>query len=95
MNFYQKALNIFTNTFGQNHPKASTPYNNLGVAWEYKGNYDKAIDLYQKALNIDLATFGQNHPNVATSYNNLGLAWKYKGNYDKAIEFHQKHSTFL
>ena len=82
--YTEKALNIFTNTFGQNHPNVAIEYNNLGEAWKFKGEYDKAIDFYQKALNIFTNTFGQNHPNVAIEYNNLGEAWKFKGEYDQS-----------
>lgn len=64
--------------------------NNLGSAWEAKGQYDKAIDYYQKALDIDLNVFGAEYPNTAIDYNNLGLAWDSKGQYDKAIEYYQK-----
>jgi Tfp pilus assembly protein PilF len=71
------------------YPNASTYRNNLGAAWNGKGNYDKAIEYYEKALKSDLENFGEDHPNVATYRNNLGATWKAKGKYDKAIEYYE------
>jgi tetratricopeptide (TPR) repeat protein len=52
-------------------------YNNRGVAWHHKGDYDNAISDYDKALEL--------HPHYAEALNNRGVAWAYKGDYDKAI----------
>jgi tetratricopeptide (TPR) repeat protein len=71
------------------YPNAATYRNNLGAAWNGKGNYDKAIEYYEKALNSDLENLGEDHPNVATYRNNLGATWKAKGEYDKAIEYYE------
>ncbi len=71
------------------YPHAATYRNNLGAAWNAKGNYDKAIEYYEKALKSDLENFGEDHPNVATYRNNLGATWKSKGEYDKAIEYYE------
>ena len=65
-------------------------YNNLGVAYGNKGDYDRAIEYYQKALKIDLKKLDPEHPEVAIRYNNLGLAYGNKGDYDRAIEYYQK-----
>ena len=72
------------------YPNAATYRNNLGAAWNGKGNYDKAIEYYEKALKSDLENFGEDHPNVATYRNNLGATWKAKGKYDKAIAYYEK-----
>ena len=63
----------------------STAYNNLGLAYEQRGNYDRAIEYYQKALKIDLKKLGSEHPEVAIRYNNLGWAYQLRGDYDRAI----------
>ena len=68
----------------------SAAYNNLGLAYDSKGDYDKAIEYYQKSLKIGLKKLGSEHPDVATSYNNLGKAYESKGDYGKAIEYCQK-----
>ncbi len=71
------------------YSNAATYRNNLGAAWNAKGNHDKAIEYYEKALKADLKNFGEDHPNVATYRNNLGATWKVKGEYDKAIEYYE------
>jgi tetratricopeptide (TPR) repeat protein len=52
-------------------------YWSRGVAWSWKGEYDKAIEDYSEAIRIN--------PEHATAYNNRGVAWSWKGEYDKAI----------
>ncbi|MGC0372443.1 MAG: hypothetical protein DGJ47_001156, partial [Rickettsiaceae bacterium] len=67
-------------------------YNNLGIAYDNKGEYDKAIEFHQKSLDMYLKTYASNpnHPDISMRYNNLGSTYSSKGEYDKAIEFHQK-----
>ena len=69
---------------------AATTYNNLGLAYHHKGEYDKAIKYFEKSLNIELKALGEEHPNTAETYNNLGLAYHHKGEYDKAIKYFEK-----
>ena len=65
-------------------------YNALGLAYDNKGEYDKAIDYHEKSLAIQLKTLGAEHPSVGTSYNNIGGAYSEKGEYDKALEYYEK-----
>jgi tetratricopeptide (TPR) repeat protein len=65
-------------------------YNNLGLVYEAKWQYDKAIEYYEKALVIQKKTVGEDHPDTVNSYNNLGGAYYEKGQYDKAIEYYEK-----
>ena len=57
--------------------QTAADYNNQGVDWYNKGEYDKAIADYNKALSLD--------PNHASTYLNRGCVWDDKGEYDKAI----------
>jgi tetratricopeptide (TPR) repeat protein len=88
--YYNKALAIDLETYGPDHPKVATLWNNLGGAWVSKGEYDKAIKYLDKALASDLKTYGLDHPKVAISWNNLGSAWKNKSDYRKAREYFSK-----
>jgi CHAT domain-containing protein len=38
--------------FGENHPNVATSYNNIGSAYVWKGEYEKAIEYYSKALTL-------------------------------------------
>jgi tetratricopeptide (TPR) repeat protein len=75
INYFQKALAIELQVYGEQHRHVAITYNNLGAAWDDLGEYQKAIDYYQKALAIDLKVHGDQHPHVASFYNNLGMAW--------------------
>ena len=63
-------------------PRAARAYNNRGLAWYEKGEYDKALENYNKAIELN--------PNYAKAYNNCGLVWDEKEEYDKAIENYNK-----
>lgn len=56
-------------------------FNNIGLAYHYKGSYHKAIENYFKALKL--------YPRYADCYNNLALAHQALRNYDAAIEAYQ------
>jgi len=57
-------------------PDFSTAYNNRGLAYYDKGDYDRAIADYDQAIQLE--------PD-ATTYYSRGLAYYYKGDYDRAI----------
>ncbi|MEA1936503.1 MAG: tetratricopeptide repeat protein [Patescibacteria group bacterium] len=88
--YYEKALEVYLKTTGENHPNTANTYNNLGIVYDSKSDYDKAIEYYKKALEIYLKTIGENHPDIANTYNNLGIVYRSKGEYDKAIEYYKK-----
>jgi len=52
-------------------------YNNRGLPWNAKGEYDKAIADFDQAIGLD--------PKLALAYNGRGYAWNAKGENDKAI----------
>jgi len=43
----------------------------MGLAWDGKGEYDKAIEFYNRALKIFIDILGENHPNVRVVKDNL------------------------
>lgn len=67
---YTEAIEAFSKAIAE-------AYNNRGVAWHHKGDYEKAIADYNRALEL--------HPRYAEALNNRGVARAYKGDYDKAI----------
>ena len=83
-------LEIRGRVLGQNHPDIATSYNNIGVIYSDKGDYDKALEYHLKAMEIRESVLGANHPDTAMSYNNIGNVYFYKGDYDKALEYYLK-----
>jgi tetratricopeptide (TPR) repeat protein len=49
-------------------------WNNLGVAWEDKGEHDKAIDYYEKALRVWSDKLGNDHPRTKMARDNIEIA---------------------
>jgi tetratricopeptide (TPR) repeat protein len=63
---------------GQDPPqKLATAFDNRGVAYRLKGEYDRALQDYEQAIRLN--------PNSAYPYNNRGIIYRIKGDYDRAI----------
>ena len=75
---------------GADHPDVADSFNNIGMQYYKRREYDMALEFLQKALVIRLKRLGPDHPNVAHSYNNIGTAHGKKGEYDRALEYCQK-----
>ncbi|MGN0593211.1 MAG: DUF2225 domain-containing protein [Ruminococcus sp.] len=90
LEFYNKALKIWENGPGKEHPNTAASYNNIGSVYDDKGDLDKAVGFYNKALEINEKVLGKEHPDTAISYNNIGSVYDDKGDLDKALEFYNK-----
>ena len=88
--FYEEALVIQKNIFGEEHPSVAASYGNLGSVYNSIGEYNQAKELYEKALMIDKKIFGEEHAHVATSYSDLGSVHHSIGEYNQAKELHVK-----
>jgi len=65
----------------QAYDQDAVNYNNLGITYTKKGNYEQAITYFKKAITTD--------PSLTNSYYNLGSVYKHTGNKDKAINSFQ------
>jgi tetratricopeptide (TPR) repeat protein len=57
--------------------KLATAFDNRGVAYRRKGEYDRALQDYEQAIQLN--------PSNATAYNNRGIIYRIKGEYARAI----------
>ncbi len=64
-------------------------YNNIGVLYNAKGDWDKAYEYYMQALNLYWEN-DKNHVNLIDVYNNIGLYFYKTENYPNAILYLKK-----
>ena len=64
--YYEQALAIDRQVFGDTHPNVAGDYNNLGVAWWQLGEARQARAYLEKALEIFTAVYGSDHPSTRT-----------------------------
>jgi len=88
--YYEQALSIDKEVYGDRHPSVARILGNLGLAWNDLGDAQNAIEYYEHALSIDKEVYGDRHPSVAASLSNLGTAWRDLGDAQKAIEYYER-----
>jgi tetratricopeptide (TPR) repeat protein len=65
-------------------PGKAILFNNLGVIYQYQGNYKKAVKLFRQSL--ELEEEAGDKIGVARTLHNLGVMHQDQGNYDEAIK---------
>lgn len=72
------------------NPLLANVYNNLGISYKKKGEYNIGLNYYQKALYLNIDEVGEFHPKVAAIYNNIGNIYIQKSDYEEALAFHSQ-----
>ncbi len=64
----------------------ATSYNRIGLAYDYSGDFEKALENYQACLRIreDIGDL----EGKSASYNNIGGVYYYMGDYDQALDYY-------
>ncbi len=83
---YNTAIKLY-NKLG-NNDKILDIKNNLGIVYQFSGQYNKAVKLYKESLENDIKK--QNNEGVSKAYNNLGTVYTKIGKNDSAIYFLKK-----
>jgi tetratricopeptide (TPR) repeat protein len=68
---YVRALAIWEEQLGANHPQTATGLNNLAALYQSMGRYPEAEPLYVRALAIWEEQLGANHPDTQTTRSNF------------------------
>jgi tetratricopeptide (TPR) repeat protein len=68
---YGRALAIWTEVYGEDHPQAAAAHNNLGDVLRTQGDLAGARAAYEQALTIFEAVMGPDHPNTQIARDNL------------------------
>ncbi|HSP88394.1 MAG TPA: tetratricopeptide repeat protein, partial [Ignavibacteriaceae bacterium] len=85
-----KALSIWINLFGKDHPNVAYAYNNIAIDHALKNEYDLALEYFQKSLDIRLPIMGEENSIIVISYTNFGDLYTKKEDYKKALEYYDK-----
>ena len=73
LQYYQKALIIYTSYLGEQHKKTADVYQNLSGVYDELGEHEKSLQSFRKALLINEDLFGKNNIELAHLFNNYGL----------------------
>ncbi|HLP45528.1 MAG TPA: tetratricopeptide repeat protein, partial [Candidatus Kapabacteria bacterium] len=90
ISYYQQALVIDLELFGEKHPNVAIRLSNMGEAWRLLGDAKKAIGFYVKALVIDRELLGEKHPNVAVRLHNIGSAWYELDEFRQSVGYYEQ-----
>ena len=88
--YYERALAIFEQVSGLEHPDTATSLNNLGGLLQAMGDYEVARSYYERALAIREKVLGPQHPDTAQSLNNLGVLLQAMGDYEAARPYYER-----
>ncbi|TWT94435.1 tetratricopeptide repeat protein [Stieleria varia] len=66
-----RVVNIFEQTYGEDHPSVAAALNNLAALFQATNRLAEAEPLMRRALAIDEQSYGAEHPDVAIDLNNL------------------------
>ena len=80
----QRALAIWEQQLGPEHPDTALSLNNLAILYRVQGKYEQAEPLYVRALAIYEQQLGPQHPDTASSLNNLAYLYRVQGKYEQA-----------
>ncbi|MEI6065348.1 MAG: tetratricopeptide repeat protein, partial [Pseudanabaena sp. ELA748] len=81
---YRKALDLYEQQLGSDHPHVASILNNLGSLYRSQGRYSEAEPLYVRSLEIWERQLGADHRDVANSLNNLASLYESQGKYSEA-----------
>jgi tetratricopeptide (TPR) repeat protein len=101
INAFNRLLDFYTASTGENHPAVSSTYHNIGISHSKRASMsdnDEKIEEYnmlaqkafRKAVHIAEVTMGKNHPSVAVSLVRLGLILLQMGDFEESNSIFQE-----
>jgi len=95
LDYCSKAVRIYENIYGLNHPEIAIMYTGIGYVHYNIGGLSQALDYFTKSLEISEKMLGYEHINTAYSYCALGLL-KYKtDDNQEALECFEKYLNII
>ncbi len=102
LDYYQEALGLHSKIAEEdpeNRIRVAYTYNQMGLVFKGKGEYDHAIEAYQKALKIK-EDFRQEYgteyiPTVVNTYTNIGAIYNLLEEWEFALNYHRMGEALL
>lgn len=86
----ERSLELALKLYGQGDVKTAHSYNNLGISYEYLGEYAKSLEQKLKALKIYESNQNVNPVNLAKIQNNIGIGYDRLGDIPSGEIFKEK-----
>jgi len=90
-----ETLGLGLTKFGEKHLRVADCYDNIGIIYYLKSDYDKAIEYFNKALAIKIELLGENDLKITSTYENIGKVYRKKVSLDKALEYCNKSVAII
>jgi serine/threonine protein kinase/tetratricopeptide (TPR) repeat protein len=86
----EKALALFTQHRGRDHPDTFKSMNNLANSYSYVGRKQEALKLYEEAFRLRKAKLGPDHRDTLGSLINLANAYAAVGREEEALKLREE-----
>jgi CHAT domain-containing protein len=86
----QRALTIFEQALGPQHPQVAAALSNLATLYTDQGQYAQAEPLLQRALTLWEQARGDTHSHVPTGFNTLAVLYQKQGRLDEARPLYER-----
>ncbi|CAK9026913.1 Superoxide dismutase [Mn], partial [Durusdinium trenchii] len=90
LRYFEEALEISTETLGDQHQHVATTLNNIAGVHRAQGKYAEALRYYEEALKIRREKLGDRDPSVATTLNNIAIVYEAQNKFDEALRCHKE-----
>ncbi len=92
---YQRALEIWKQKFGENHPQFAAELRRFAAFYEAHEKFTEAEPLYQQVIEMHGSQLGKSHPQVAQAMNDLACLYVSMERYREAEPLYQQAMNIL
>lgn len=88
--YINRAIEIDTLLFDENHPYLANIYRNFGSLCIEMNHLNEALHYFEQAARIYTESYGESHLRVGNCYNGMGRTYNRMGDYDNALLYFEK-----
>ncbi len=87
LKYLDKSKQLKIRLYGPNDTLLATTYNNIGICYFMKGDFNQAKDNYQRVLSLARGMRQNPNPLIAKASENLAMIYDYLGDYNQALRY--------